>query len=968
MSPPYDWLLFTTVCSFLLMGLFAVYVWITKKRYTRDKFAFSGFFALTGLALFYFTHLFAQNTIFLSLLSALLKPFGIAVAGSSSQGSAIEAVLFLLVLGLLSFVFITIHKTWDGAKSIAQHEQEENNEPHAIFHDIKLFISLDRENRAKLKPYIAPSFADSQYLSKPETLIWHVRAKQLWQLKNNSYEFPDENYDQAHKWWVGRRKDNGNMAILACPHALPDSQALGKLLNEAKSIASHKGIDNKIDFIVAHKHCSEPPSNCDSSFRFISERELMADLIDFSDYFEDIKNRVETQTLVDSEFTLLDTYVDAGYKLEKDGETQSDTLETFISNWLNSTTNKQLALLGEYGQGKSTTSLMFCYHQIARLKENNDDRIPILIELRGKTLRTMSTEEILGSWAIKYHIDVRSLLLLHMAGKLLLIFEGFDEIDISGDTEGRVKHFASLWRLNYENAKILITGRQNFFIGTEEEHRSLGSKEETKTIFLSPFNLKQVEHGLRAIKPDIRAQILALAEKDDVFKDVAARPSLLYMIANIWESNELSKREQINSAITIDLFIRQSLKRQQDKHDERPFMALNSSERHYFMLGIAAHMAAKKLPNQISSIDLHNTIELLIRHIPKAVSQNITATTGEVDLPLNDPKRFDWTNQREKVLERIKTDVRSCGLLVNDPVKADHFKFAHKSYMELLQAQVLFKKLVSDEKTENTVGNSISNTCALTLFDIYDSEEALIFFSELFLESQETEENEVAPFKKLHELLLTGRKLRSNSLFDIGQKLLLKTVTTISISVIKPLIRLPFMSESNVIRPGFKLVTIILTWILCIIVIELYVLPELIKDLIAVPTIFVFVLPLYMHMATRLITYSNPRNRNGVVISSIGMILIYMTLPFSRSETNFELHLSFGYSFLVLSFVTLFCMLTAMAVALVGEPRGRILRVNMHLVWIMAKLGRNQIQVEDILGSTMYKYIKLTDERITRFR
>lgn len=57
----------------------------------------------------------------------------------------------------------------------------------------------------------------------------------------------------------------------------------------------------------------------------------------------------------------------------------------------------------------------------------------------------------------------------------------------------------------------------------------------------------------------IRREILALAKRDAKFLEVAARPSLLYSVAVLWHSAGLGQRENINSALVIDLFIRQML-------------------------------------------------------------------------------------------------------------------------------------------------------------------------------------------------------------------------------------------------------------------------------------------------------------------------------------------------------------------------------------------------------------------------
>jgi len=64
--------------------------------------------------------------------------------------------------------------------------------------------------------------------------------------------------------------------------------------------------------------------------------------------------------------------------LEKDGEVQPDTLEAFISAWLGDHERRQLALLGEYGQGKSTASLLLSYHLMQRAASDATTRIPIL--------------------------------------------------------------------------------------------------------------------------------------------------------------------------------------------------------------------------------------------------------------------------------------------------------------------------------------------------------------------------------------------------------------------------------------------------------------------------------------------------------------------------------------------------------------------------------------------------------------
>ena len=110
---------------------------------------------------------------------------------------------------------------------------------------------------------------------------------------------------------------------------------------------------------------------------------------------------------------------------------------------------------------------------------------------------------------------------------------------------------------------------------------------------LAPFNIEQISNSLLAVNKQIREEIIALAEQDKKFCEVVARLSLLYIVAILWQRENLSER-QINSAMVIDLFIFHTLKRQ---HQDRNYMVLNSAKRRYFM-------AVKGLPNQINKQQL----------------------------------------------------------------------------------------------------------------------------------------------------------------------------------------------------------------------------------------------------------------------------------------------------------------------------------------------------------------------------
>ena len=665
----------------IIAGFWAFYHWWKKDRYTREKFAFSGFFALLGLGSFFGGNIYLNMSLLSSVSTVLLKPFGGAVQPSSP--ASIEIIAFTCIYIGLCYSFIQIFKHWGGIKSLAQHEQEQCRKKASLLRDIGLIFNPIQEQRKKLKPYHEEDVQLQPVTEKPETLVWHVRAKQLLGLRNRSYMFEEE-YNQGLNSWVGVEKNTGELVILTCHHNNPGEEFMGELTSYAKKILEKRQCRN-FEVILAIKNGdkSNRESNSEYTIKYTNETELLTGLVDFSDYFSDIQYRVEQAILIDSNISIKSTYTPSFFSKKEKGEIEKDNVGEFIERWLGDTNQKQLAILGDYGQGKSTSSLMLTYNLISQEHENNQGyRIPILIELRGHPLRSMTKEGLLAIWASRYGIDPRALLHLHMSGKLLMIFEGFDEIDLSGDTEARMSHFRSIWALNFEKSKIIVTGRRNFFRNKIEFNRALGDETQTQILYLAPFNMSQIRDSLRVVEPCVRDEISELAEKDDKFREVVSRPSLLYIVSVLWLRENLSQYSNISSAQVMDIFIRKTLKRQQDKHDERPFMVLNSAERHYFMMGVATYMASEYLPNQIYMHELEKVVVTLIDSIPDYVSKSVNTIKNEDSLPLRSNDRLDWQQSRESIIQKIQTDVRSCGLLVTDLSKDGAFKFSHKSFME----------------------------------------------------------------------------------------------------------------------------------------------------------------------------------------------------------------------------------------------------------------------------------------------
>jgi hypothetical protein len=317
-------------------------------------------------------------------------------------------------------------------------------------------------------------------------------------------------------------------------------------------------------------------------------------------------------------------------------------------------------------------------------------RVPIIIELRGKSPRNMTPEDLLATWAKDFGIDPRSVMKLIVAGRIFLILEGFDEMALVGDSEARLNHFRTLWRFAYPKAKLMITGRPNFFLDDSELRADLRISRPTaagpycEAFYLDPFDLPRIREALRACPERARNEIVALARSNTGFHEIVSRGSLLYMVGILWEREHLWKyADRITSATVIGHFVQHSYRRQSLKgQDGRMFMVLNEAERGYFMCGVAAAMAASGWPNQISRVDL----ERIVRRLYDAIPDRISIQDGAVAEPTRPLK--ERLKDADDPVGDVLNDVHSCGLLVIDESKSGHVKFAHKSFMEYLVAVV----------------------------------------------------------------------------------------------------------------------------------------------------------------------------------------------------------------------------------------------------------------------------------------
>ncbi len=413
----------------------------------------------------------------------------------------------------------------------------------------------------------------SSQLEQSEDFVsqaWEEQSRELIVLSSPSYVIDVETAWHARQgYWVGKDKRTGDLFFLYPAFSILTTKDLNTFLQHSKEFSESKKCKTSELIVAFRKNEDKVVSPIDSypQIRFETEQDLLTELIDFTNYIEDIKKQVLTQNLPESLLTLNDVYVPSKLFSSNQQHGHIDNVEDHIVKWIDEPGQRQIALLGEYGQGKSSTALMLTYNLLC-ISNQLPRRIPIMIELRGKSPRNLNELEFLASWAVKYKIEPHALMRLHIAGRLILIFEGFDEMALIGNSELRLKHFKVLWRFCYQKAKIIITGRPNFFLDDQEMKATLGIIDATSNspyceeIRLAPFTIDMIRTALRNQKTSVRDQICLLAEKETRFLDLVSRPSLLHVVATLWERENLYKNpDRLNSAYVMQLFVRNSYRR-----------------------------------------------------------------------------------------------------------------------------------------------------------------------------------------------------------------------------------------------------------------------------------------------------------------------------------------------------------------------------------------------------------------------
>ena len=221
-------------------------------------------------------------------------------------------------------------------------------------------------------------------------------------------------------------------------------------------------------------------------------------------------------------------YIPSGCHNEK-GKNKG-LLHDYALEWLNDPKRKLLAVLGDYGIGKTS----FCYKFACDM--TGSAYVPVVVELK-----TVMAE----GWREVIQREMRS-----RAGDSsqspVLILDGFDELSLTFDKETVLNEIENLSKTTQEYKKVILTSRTQFFRSEEDEKETIVRKDfhergprsmtfpRFERIYISLFDDEQIRRYLDLCLGEKEAEKFWNETVKKVFdvKGLARRPILIELIVN----------------------------------------------------------------------------------------------------------------------------------------------------------------------------------------------------------------------------------------------------------------------------------------------------------------------------------------------------------------------------------------------------------------------------------------------------
>ncbi|MCC3445466.1 MULTISPECIES: NACHT domain-containing protein, partial [unclassified Microcoleus] len=260
---------------------------------------------------------------------------------------------------------------------------------------------------------------------------------------------------------------------------------------------------------------------------------------DFSGYIDWLENEVKRRQ-IDGKYVPLGCtkaefdgankrQIDASYYGEEDG-----WIDGYIDVWMDDPTKEHISILGEFGTGKTWFAFHYAWtalqrYQLAKERGTQRPRLPLIITLRDYA-KALNVENVLaGFFFTQHNIRLNSEVFdqLNRMGKLLLIFDGFDEMAAKCDRQQTINNFWELAKVIVPGAKVILTCRTEHFPEAKEGRALLNAELKASTANLSGETPQFEVLELAAFDDEQIRQVLSHQADAETVAQVINSPQLL---------------------------------------------------------------------------------------------------------------------------------------------------------------------------------------------------------------------------------------------------------------------------------------------------------------------------------------------------------------------------------------------------------------------------------------------------------
>jgi WD40 repeat protein len=319
--------------------------------------------------------------------------------------------------------------------------------------------------------------------------------------------------------------------------------------------------------------------------------ELIDRDVDFSPYIQWLAEEIQ-RLKIDKDYLQLDCSKpekdsQGKYKTPSAGAVGAEQIDEYMDEWLESAQKNHISVLGEFGTGKTWFAMHYAWVGIqaylqAKTKRVKRPRLPLLITLRDYAKALNVDTVIAGFFFVNHNIRLNADVFdrLNRMGKLLILFDGFDEMANKINSQDAIDNFWALAEVIGENSKVILTCRTEHFPTTEKNQTIFAGGERASTqakvaaapkfeiLNLHPLSIEQIRQVLtsRGATPETIEKILANPELADLVK----RPMMVDLVLEALP--EISEGKEIDLARVYLYALKHKLAR--DIETERTFTSM----------------------------------------------------------------------------------------------------------------------------------------------------------------------------------------------------------------------------------------------------------------------------------------------------------------------------------------------------------------------------------------------------------